>query len=70
MVKDHDLATSLVKVWDVIGRSVAVAEGRDDLGRGGGERSRIDGGSGGLLSCGIIARSAGLFENRHRFKFE
>ena len=30
----------LIKVWDVIGRSVAVAEGRDDLGQGGGERSQ------------------------------
>lgn len=56
----------LVKVQDIIGRSLAVASGPDDLGRGDGPMSRIDGNSGGPLSCGIIARSAGLFQNSKR----
>ncbi len=77
-------ADDLLKVWDVVGRSLVVAEGRDDLGQGGHPRSKvtkdhtvnssvlflrkkkssqIDGNCGAPLSCGIIARSAGLFQN-------
>nr|XP_025142506.1 copper chaperone for superoxide dismutase isoform X6 [Bubalus bubalis] len=52
-----------LKVWDVIGRSLVVDEGEDDLGRGGHPLSRITGNSGERLACGIIARSAGLFQN-------
>ena len=37
---DFRFSDRLIKGWDVIGRSVAVAEGRDDLGKGGGERSQ------------------------------
>ena len=37
---DFRFSDRLIKVWDVIGRSVAVAEGRDDLGRGGRARSQ------------------------------
>lgn len=54
----------LVKVSDIIGRSLVVTAEEDDLGKGNNERSRIDGNSGdGRLACGIIARSAGLFQN-------
>ncbi|XP_060031947.1 copper chaperone for superoxide dismutase [Erinaceus europaeus] len=52
-----------LKVWDVIGRSVVVDEREDDLGRGGHPLSKISGNSGERLACGIIARSAGLFQN-------
>ncbi|EDL33071.1 copper chaperone for superoxide dismutase [Mus musculus] len=52
-----------LKVWDVIGRSLVIDEGEDDLGRGGHPLSKITGNSGKRLACGIIARSAGLFQN-------
>uniref|UniRef100_A0A3B5LLN5 Superoxide dismutase [Cu-Zn] n=1 Tax=Xiphophorus couchianus TaxID=32473 RepID=A0A3B5LLN5_9TELE len=52
-----------LKVWDVIGRSLVVDSGEDDLGRGGHPLSRLTGNSGDRLACGIIARSAGLFQN-------
>uniref|UniRef100_A0A8D1HMW1 Superoxide dismutase copper chaperone n=1 Tax=Sus scrofa TaxID=9823 RepID=A0A8D1HMW1_PIG len=51
------------RVWDVIGRSLVIDEGEDDLGRGGHPLSKITGNSGERLACGIIARSAGLFQN-------
>ncbi|KAF8792532.1 copper chaperone for superoxide dismutase-like [Argiope bruennichi] len=59
----HD---NIVKVFDIIGRSLAVTAGRDDLGRGNNESSTIDGNSGKCLAAAIIARSAGLFENPKR----
>ncbi|XP_053715484.1 copper chaperone for superoxide dismutase [Synchiropus splendidus] len=52
-----------LKVWDVIGRSLVVDAGEDDLGRGGHPLSKLTGNSGERLACGIIARSAGLFQN-------
>ncbi|CAF96200.1 unnamed protein product, partial [Tetraodon nigroviridis] len=52
-----------LKVWDVIGRSLVVDAGEDDLGRGGHPLSKTTGNSGERLVCGIIARSAGLFQN-------
>ncbi|XP_059211431.1 copper chaperone for superoxide dismutase-like [Centropristis striata] len=52
-----------LKVWDVIGRSLVVDAGEDDLGRGGHPLSTQTGNSGERLACGIIARSAGLFQN-------
>ncbi|PIK41421.1 hypothetical protein BSL78_21719 [Apostichopus japonicus] len=55
-----------LKVWDVIGRSFVVHEREDDLGQGETPQSKIDGNSGPGLACGIIARSAGLFENNKR----
>uniref|UniRef100_A0A8C6UPF5 Superoxide dismutase copper chaperone n=1 Tax=Neogobius melanostomus TaxID=47308 RepID=A0A8C6UPF5_9GOBI len=55
-----------LKVWDVIGRSLVVDAGEDDLGRGGHPLSKVTGNSGERLACGIIARSAGLFENPKR----
>ncbi|XP_004383744.1 copper chaperone for superoxide dismutase [Trichechus manatus latirostris] len=52
-----------LKVWDVIGRSLVIDEGEDDLGRGSHPLSKVTGNSGKRLACGIIARSAGLFQN-------
>ncbi|XP_034532959.1 copper chaperone for superoxide dismutase-like [Notolabrus celidotus] len=57
------LEDSQLKVWDVIGRSLVVDAGEDDLGQGGHALSRQTGNSGERLACGIIARSAGLFQN-------
>ncbi|CAH1402053.1 unnamed protein product [Nezara viridula] len=52
-----------VKVWDIIGRSIVVTSNEDDYGRGFSKLSSINGSSGERLACGIISRSAGLFEN-------
>ncbi|XP_063801225.1 copper chaperone for superoxide dismutase isoform X2 [Pseudophryne corroboree] len=52
-----------VKVWNVIGRSLMVDKGEDDLGCGSHPCSKVTGNSGKGLAFGIIARSAGLFEN-------
>ncbi|XP_067831712.1 copper chaperone for superoxide dismutase-like isoform X2 [Heptranchias perlo] len=57
------LQADRLKVWDIIGRSLVVDAGEDDLGRGGHPLSRTTGNSGERLACGIIARSAGLFQN-------
>ncbi|XP_050556730.1 copper chaperone for superoxide dismutase-like isoform X2 [Spodoptera frugiperda] len=59
-------AGDLSQVWDIIGRSVAVTERKDDLGRGCSPSSKIDGDSGTPIACGIIARSAGVFQNPKR----
>jgi len=62
---DEDGASSvryvddLVKVWDIIGRSVVVHEREDD-----GSGSEVCGGAGAGVACGIVARSSGLFENK------
>jgi len=56
----------LVNVSDVIGRSLVVADGPDDFGQGNSPMSKVNGDCGKLLSCGIIARSAGIFENSKR----
>ncbi|KAJ2808302.1 copper chaperone [Coemansia guatemalensis] len=67
VVKDGwgDLAfeTNRFKVWEIIGRSVVVGAAADDLGRANNARSKTDGGSGPGILAGVIARSAGLFEN-------
>ncbi|KAJ8246782.1 hypothetical protein GJAV_G00255350 [Gymnothorax javanicus] len=60
------LEDSQLKVWDIIGRSLVVDSGEDDLGRGGHPLSKLTGNSGERLGCGIIARSASLFENTKR----
>ncbi|XP_034019889.1 copper chaperone for superoxide dismutase [Thalassophryne amazonica] len=60
------LEDAQLKVWDVIGRSLVVDAGEDDLGRGRHFLSKQTGNSGQRLACGIIARSAGLFENQKK----
>ncbi|XP_061769001.1 copper chaperone for superoxide dismutase [Nerophis ophidion] len=57
------LEDNQLKVWDVIGRSLVLDAGPDDLGRGGHPLSKLTGNSGARIACGIIARSAGLFQN-------
>ncbi|XP_043512409.1 copper chaperone for superoxide dismutase isoform X1 [Frieseomelitta varia] len=56
----------LVKIPDVIGRSLIITEKSDDLGRGINPESKINGNSGNRLACGIIARSSVLFQNTKR----
>ncbi|XP_041563733.1 copper chaperone for superoxide dismutase isoform X1 [Drosophila elegans] len=56
----------VLEVWDIIGRAVVITDAPDDLGRGGHERSLVDGNSGERIACGIIARSAGILENFKR----
>ncbi|CAG4980565.1 unnamed protein product [Parnassius apollo] len=60
------IVDNVLKVWDIIGRSVAVTEKRDDLGKGPNPESKVDGDSGTSVACGIIARSAGVFQNPKR----
>ncbi|XP_073966668.1 copper chaperone for superoxide dismutase-like [Choristoneura fumiferana] len=55
-----------VTIAEIIGRSIAITERADDLGRGSSPASKIDGDSGPPIACGIIARSAGVFENPKR----
>lgn len=55
-----------LKVSELIGRSIAVTDNPDDFGLGSDEQSQIDGNSGERLACGIIARSAGIFQNFKR----
>ncbi|CAG8717600.1 18570_t:CDS:2 [Dentiscutata erythropus] len=55
-----------IKVWDVIGRSMVITHGEDDEGKGNNAQSKVDGNSGPGLIAGIIARSAGLFENKKK----
>lgn len=57
------LVDRILKVWDIIGRSIVVTAGQDDLGLGGNPQSQVDGNTGERLACGIISRSAGVFEN-------
>lgn len=56
----------LLEVPELVGRSIAVTENADDLGLGSDEQSSIDGNSGAKLAYGIIARSAGIFQNFKR----
>lgn len=53
----------VLSVSEIIGRSVVVTEKPDDFGSGTNEHSLIDGNSGERLAWGIIARSAGIFQN-------
>ncbi|KAJ1648156.1 copper chaperone [Coemansia erecta] len=54
--------TERFKVWEIIGRSMVVCANADDLGKGSGSK-KADGGSGPGILAGVVARSAGLFEN-------
>ena len=60
---DLVVESNRVKVWDIIGRSMVISERQDDLGQGNTKESKWDGNSGPGILCGIIARSAGAFEN-------
>ncbi|KAL4702024.1 hypothetical protein ACJJTC_013541 [Scirpophaga incertulas] len=60
------IVDNVLKVWDVIGRSIAISEKEDDLGKGTSPTSKLDGDSGKPIACGIIARSAGIFQNPKR----
>jgi copper chaperone for superoxide dismutase len=60
---DLVLESKRVKVWDIIGRSMVITSGKDDLGKGSSSKSKWDGASGAGVLCGIVARSAGAFEN-------
>lgn len=53
----------VITVPEIIGRSIVVTEHADDYGLGHTNDSLIDGNSGKRLACGIIARSAGIFQN-------
>lgn len=55
-----------VKVWDIIGRGVVITEREDDLGQGSHPDSKINGHSGRGVLGGVIARSAGIGENRKK----
>lgn len=48
---------NLIKVWDIIGRSVVLHDNEDDL------ESEDHGDAGKGIAWGIIARSSGLFQN-------
>lgn len=56
----------VVTVPEIIGRSIVVTANADDFGQGNDETSLVDGNSGKRLACGIIARSAGIFQNFKR----
>ncbi|KAG2222069.1 hypothetical protein INT45_007955 [Circinella minor] len=60
---DLVIESTRVKVWDIIGRSMVISQNKDDLGKQGTKESKWNGNSGPGVLCGIIARSAGAFEN-------
>lgn len=49
-----DKLISLVGPNSIIGRTMVIHEGVDDLGRGGHEQSKTTGNAGGRLACGVI----------------
>ncbi|XP_032528455.2 copper chaperone for superoxide dismutase [Danaus plexippus] len=57
---------SVLQIDELLGRSVAVTQRADDLGRGSSPCSKINGDSGPPIACGVIARSAGIFQNAKR----
>ena len=57
------LVDQVLNVGDIIGRSLVIKESADDFGRGSSPDSKTDGAAGKGIACGIIARSAGLFDN-------
>eukprot|EP00042_Codosiga_hollandica_P027784 m.141125 g.141125 ORF g.141125 m.141125 type:complete len:256 (-) comp52590_c0_seq5:36-803(-) len=61
------LSDRLVKVWDIIGRALVVHAHEDDLGLSDHPDSKTTGNAGSRVGCGIIARSAGVFENTKQY---
>ena len=57
------IVDKVVKVWDIIGRSVVVSSHPDDLGLGDNLASLTDGNCGPGLACGVIARAAAVGQN-------
>lgn len=51
-ISDH--LVSLIGQHSVIGRSLIIHEGEDDLGKGDSEESKKTGNAGGRLACGVI----------------
>ena len=60
------LVDRVLKVWDVIGRSVVVSANQDDLGLGQTEASLTNGNCGPGLACGVIARAAAVGQNKKK----
>ncbi|CAH0730875.1 unnamed protein product, partial [Brenthis ino] len=60
------IVDNVLKIHDIVGRSIAVTERPDDYGRGSSPESKINGDSGESVACGVIARSAGIFQNPKR----
>ena len=60
------LVDKVLKVWDVIGRSVVVSANMDDLGLGQTEASLANGNCGPGLACGVIARAAAVGQNQKK----
>lgn len=52
------LVDKVLKVWDIIGRSIVVTDGPDDLGKGGNPESFINGnaGKGYNFSCFLVSK--------------
>ncbi|KAJ2547300.1 copper chaperone, partial [Coemansia sp. RSA 1933] len=53
---DMAFETSRFRVWEIIGRSMVVADGADDLGKGSAASSKTDGACGPGILAGVIAR--------------
>ena len=64
------LVDTVVKVWDVIGRSVVVAAQEDDLGLGGHVLSGTNGNCGPGQACGVIARAAAVGQNTKKVFYQ
>lgn len=63
------IVDSVVKVWDVIGRSLVVSSNRDDLGLGGDLSSLTNGNCGPGIACGVIARAAAVGQNNKKVRW-
>jgi Cu-Zn family superoxide dismutase len=59
-VVKHKYVDHLIHVDDILGRSVVIHSGRDDLGRGGDAESLISGNAGSRIACAVIGRAATL----------
>ncbi|OLY80198.1 Superoxide dismutase [Cu-Zn] [Smittium mucronatum] len=54
----YDSVISLTGPFSIVGRSLVVHEGVDDLGLGGHELSKVTGNAGGRLACGVLGISS------------